>query len=270
MNRLIRSLLRTIRNLMRLNIVKTLCFNFRMFSIGTALRLPVFLYGRVSLQSLDGRIVLPKNVTTGMIRIGYRWLDLIPSSFLPSQINVKGEIRFIGRCIISGGCALNVQSSSAVLQVGDEVSIGAGTFVKSLDSIVIGNRTSITSNCTIMNSNMHFVKNIESGQIARPWGKIVIGSGCWINSGSVVTKGAVIPDYSVTSRNSFLNKDYSGYGTNCFLVGSPAVVKKTKVQRIFGRDLEVYFSNCFRENPNDETLQREVGLEPDYGNRFDL
>ncbi len=255
---------------MRLNLIKTLYFNIRMFPLGLALRFPVFLYGRVSLQSLNGKITLPENVDTGMIRIGYRWLDLFPSSFSPSQINVKGQIIFKGRCVISGGCVLNVQSPSAVLQIGDEVTIGAGTFVKSLDSIVIGNRTSITGNCTIMNSNMHYVKNIEAGTIARPWGKIIIGSGCWINSGSVVTKGAVIPDYSISSRNAFISKDYSSFGTNCFLVGSPAIVKKTKVQRIFSLDLEKQFSKYFRENPDEDILQLEVGLEADFGQRFDL
>lgn len=255
---------------MRLNLFKTLYFNFRMFPIASAIRLPVFLYGRISLQSLQGRVTLPECVCTGMIRIGYRWLDLFPASFLPSQINVKGEILFKGRCIISGGCVLNVQSPSAILQIGDEVTIGAGTFVKSLDSIVIGNRTSITGSCTIMNSNMHFVKNIESGIIARPWGKIIIGSGCWINSGSVVTKGAVIPDYSIASRNSFINKDYSEFGPNCFLVGCPAIVKSIKVQRIFGLDLEKQFSKFFRENPDDRILKRGTGVELDVGRKFEL
>ncbi len=267
---LLKRLYRSLKSLMRLNLIKTLYFNFRIFPLGIAIRLPVFLYGRVSLQSLNGRVTIPDKVDTGMIRIGYRWLDLFPSSFSPSQINVKGEIIFKGRCVISGGCVLNVQSPSAVLQIGDEVTIGAGTFIKSLDSIEIGNRTSITGNCTIMNSNMHYVKNIDSGKIARPWGKIIIGNRCWINFGSVVTKGAVIPDYSISSRYAFISKDYSSFGTNCFLVGSPAIVKNIKVQRIFGLDLEKQFNKFFRENPDEDILQREVGLEADYGQRFDF
>lgn len=270
MIRLLKQVYRFLRNLVRLNLIKTVYFNFRMLPIGSAFRFPFFLYGRISLQSLNGRVTLPEKVFPGMIRIGYRWLDLFPSSFLPSQINIKGEIVFKGRCIISGGCVLNVQSPSAILQIGDEVTIGGGSFVKSMDSIVIGDRTSITGTCTIMNSNMHYVKNIESGIIAKHWGKIIIGSGCWINSGSVVTKGAIIPDYSITSRNSFLSKDYSVFGTNCFLVGSPAVVKNTKVQRIFGLDLERRFSKFFRENPEETILQHKVGLEPDFGRKIDL
>ena len=64
---------------------------------------------------------------------------------------------------------------------------------------------------------MHFVKNIDTGVVANYKGPIKIGKSCWINAGSIVTKGAVVPDYSISSRNAFLSKDYSEYGTNLFL-----------------------------------------------------
>lgn len=267
----LKSCFRWLRNIIRLNLIKTIYFNFRMLPFRKAIKLPIYLYGKISLQSLKGKIIVPGNVSTGMIRIGYRWLDLFPSAFLPTQINVLGELRFAGRCIISGGVALNVQSSTSILQIGDEVTIGAGSFIKSLDIIEIGNRTSISGSCVVMNSNMHYIKNIDTGKIAKPWGKIIIGRGCWINDKSVVTKGAVIPDYSITSRGAFLSKDYSEYGSNCFLVGSPAIAKKTKVQRIFSKDLEKEFGLYFRiDNPYAEFMEREVGLEVDNGKKIEL
>lgn len=42
-------------------------------------------------------------------------------------------------------------------------------------------------------TNMHFIKDIETGRIGRVTGPIVIGQRCWLNPGTVVSKNAVVP-----------------------------------------------------------------------------
>ena len=94
----------------------------------------------------------------------------------------------------------------------------------------------------------------------------MIGKNCWINAGSIVSKGAVIPDYSISARNSFLSKDYKEYGTNLFLVGSPAKPSSSKVQRIFTVEKQREYKEYF-DSHDTQTLQLETGIELEEGTR---
>ena len=264
---MIRKLLRKpyhfMKNVWRLNLVVTLYFNFKVLPFRQAIKLPFHLYGKIYIHSLRGQVCINSpHITSGMIKIGYRWWDLFPVSLLPTQIWIDGKIIFGYNVIVSGGVGLFVQHKDATLLIGNKCLLGGGTLLKSLDVLEIGDYTRITGNCTIMNSNMHYVKNIDNGIVKKPWGKIVIGKYCWINGGTVVTKGTVIPDYSIVARNSFLNKDYSTFGeSNLFIVGSPAKVTSARVERIFIRANEREYDKYFRENPNKEELLLACGLE---------
>ena len=262
---IIRNCLHIIKLLYQLNIIKTLYFNIRMFPLLQALRFPVFLYGKVYLWDLSGQIILPEKIFSGMIKIGYRWHDLWPIGFLPSQVQVRGKLVFSGRCLISGGTNINVQHKDAVLKLGDSTVIGAGSILKCLQYIEIGDSTGLTGNCTILDCNMHFVKNIQTGAIQNYKGPIKIGKKCWLNYGTIVSKGSIIPDYSITAKNSFVSKDFSNYGTNLFLVGAPCKPKTTKVQRIFSDEKQGEYKEYYERN--DEILTLQPGIEPDEGVR---
>lgn len=252
--------------LARVNISKTIYFNFKMLPFSEAIKFPILLYGKIYLWNLSGKIELPHEIRTGMIRIGYKWHDLWPMSFLPTQIQVMGKLIFRGDVVISGGANINVQSVDGILEIGAYTLIGGGTVVKALDKIEIGERTGITGNCNIMDCNMHFVKNIDTGVVANYKAPIQIGKSCWINYGTVVSKGAVIPDYSITSRNALVSKDFSDHGTNLFLVGAPAKPTSSHVQRIFTSEKQSEFANYFKNNSTN-ILQLEPGIELESGTR---
>lgn len=255
------------RTLWRLNVIKTVYINFKMLPFNQAIKFPIFIYGKIVLHSLNGKMIIDSNVIhSNMIKIGYRWFDLWPMSYLPSQLNLLGTLYFHGPVVFSGGVNLAIQKETATIHLGAYCRISGGCTIKSMDELIIGDYTRITGGCIVMNSNMHYVKNIETGVISKHWGKIMIGTHCWINANTVITKGAVIPNYSITARNSFLNRDYSEYGENLFLVGSPAVVKKTKVQRIYSDDLTLKYDDYFNKNPNSDFFMEEPGiaLESDY------
>ena len=251
----INALIFRIRKFFSINLIKTIIFNFYNLPISQAIHFPVLLYGRVFLYDMSGKVYIIGPIKCGMIKIGYKWHDLLPSSTMPVQI-------------ISGGVGLFVQNKDASLTMGDETSIGGGSLIKSMDVITIGKRTSITGNCIIMDSNMHIVKDIGTGLVKKPWGPIIIGESCWINAGSIVNKGTVIPNYSITARNTFLNRDYSEFGENLFLVGSPAKITSARLQRIFGLRLDNELKKFFRENPNTENISLAKGVERDEGNHF--
>jgi len=262
----IRKILHDCRAFAKTNVFKTIYINFKLLPFKQAIKFPFFLYGKIYIWDLSGRVLLPEDITTGMIKIGFKWIDLWPQSFLPTQIQIKGKVEFAGPVIISGGVNINVQSEEGLLKIGKEVVIGGGTVCKCMKSITIGDNSRITGNCNIMDCNMHFVKNIDTGVVANYKAPIIIGASCWINAGSIVSKGAIIPDYSISARNSFLSKDYSVNGTNLFLVGSPAKPAASKVQRIFTIEKQREFKEYFETHKVDY-LQLEPGIEVETGTR---
>lgn len=255
-------LYRFLRELWRLNILATLYINLRKLPLRQGLKFPVLCYGKIKFISLRGRIVFDAPISTGMVKIGYRWIDLWPTSFLPTQLNIIGTLHFNGSIIISGGASINAQSNDSVLEVGGNKSvIGSGTVLKSMNHIFIGSATRITGNCVIMDSNMHFIKNIENGRVQRNNGKIIIGSHCWINAGSIITKGSVLPDYTITARNTFISKDFSDEGSFCFLAGSPARILRRNIYRIYNHSVEESLNKIFNKDSSIEYVTLQSGVE---------
>lgn len=260
-----KSIYRLIKLLVRLNLFKTIYFNFTCLPFKTAVKLPFYLYGPIRVHGLRGTISINGDIKPGMFKIGYRWWDLYPEVYLPTQILISGKLVLNNNCLISGGCGIFVQGSDSTLTIGTSVTIGGGTVVKTMQEVSIGDLTCITGNCTIMDSNMHYVKNIETGMIAPRHGTIMIGTNCWINAGAVITKGTVLPNYSIVARNSFLNKDYSDCGENAFFAGNPAKLKSNSVQRIFSQRKEGELNKFFEENPCAESYHDGVGLLDERG-----
>lgn len=263
--KIIRAFYHFLQLMWRLNLIKTLYFNFKTLPFKKAIKLPVFIYGKTYIWDIRGSISIPENVSTGMIKIGYKWLDLWPLSFLPTQIQNRGKLVFEGQAIISGGSNINIPNQNGELKIGNCVTIGGGTIIKCLDRIDIGDGTRITGNCSVMDCNMHFVKNIDTGVVANYKAPIFIGSNCWINYGTVVSKGAVIPNYTITSRNAFVSKDFSELGENLFLVGSPCKPASSRVQRIFSAELQKKYADYYLNH--DEPLQLMPGVEEEVGSR---
>lgn len=54
-----------------LSIPKTIYFNFHYFPIKTAIVFPVIISRKIKLKSLDGEIILPNYISTGIIKIGF-------------------------------------------------------------------------------------------------------------------------------------------------------------------------------------------------------
>lgn len=251
----------------RINYLKTIYLNFRTQPLSIAIRFPIVIYGKLVIPKLRGKILIKGPIKKGMIKIGYKYLDLVPSSYLPSQIYLlNGTIIFNGNLVTSGGVSLF--SSNSTIDIGEFVVIGGGSVVKSLESITIGDNTRIAYESVIFDSNVHFVKNIVTGKIAKNKAPIVIGRNCWINSRSFIGKGTIVPNYSVVAGSSFLNREYSEYGENLFLVGSPAKPANVKVQRIFSSREETKLNNYFNNNPNIEHYNGNEGLFDDENEFF--
>lgn len=236
--RLFCSAKKILKETIRLNIWATLRVNISLLPFKQAIKLPIYVYGPTYIHSLKGSVDLSGPIKSGMLRLGYRYVDLGVMSFSRNVIWIDGHIKSCGTVLLGGGINLVVNNADSIIVFEENVQIGSGTKIFARNFIHIGAYSQITMGCTVMDTNMHYVKNIETGEIPRSEGNIKIGRNCWINAGSIITKGAVLPDYTIVARNSFVNKDYGSYGEYRILAGSPAKALKGHYQRIFNWNIE--------------------------------
>lgn len=263
MKKIIKPIYRFFKLLFLLNIFKTIYINFRTQPLKKAIKLPIFVYGKLNIYSLRGKIIINAPTQIGMIHIG-KDLDHNPVSLNPIKLTINGILKFNGHALISGGAIITVWHG--IINLGKNVSIGSGVQLKAFTKIEIGDNSQIVALCTVMDTNVHYLKNIKTGVITKSFAPIVIGKNCWINQGSVIAKGTVIPDYCIAARNTFLNKDYSKTcETHSLFAGSPAKVIATDMQRIFDFDEETKLNRFFVEDHNLTSIEVEKGFfgEPD-------
>lgn len=253
---IVRPTYRFCKIMLQLNVIKTLYINFRKLPFLQAIHIPIYVYGHLKIDSLKGRIIINHPIKTGMIKIGYD-IDAAPLASLKSRLIIRGVLIFNGFVLIGKGSVVAVEGE---MVIGNCCTIGSGCLMKSMTNISIGDNCCITYGCTIFDSNMHYVKNIETGIVKKNRAPIIIGKSCWVNAGTIIAKGVVLPDYSITARNSYLCKDYSSFGNNLFLVGSPAKILNVKIQRIFSSKEQNRLGNYFKENPNADHILLDAGL----------
>lgn len=244
--RLLRSIKKIIKETPRLNIWATLRVNISLLPFKHAIKLPIYVYGSTYIYSLKGSVDLSGPIKSGMLRLGYRYVDLGVMSFSRNIIWIDGCIKSCGTVLFGGGCNLFVRGAHSMLELEENVQIGSGTRIFTCKFIHIGAYTQITMGCTVMDTNLHYIKDIENGIIPRSDGAINLGEHCWINAGSIITKGAVLPNYTIVARNSFVNKDYSSFGEYRILAGSPAKALNGHYQRIFNWNIERALDKQFK------------------------
>ncbi len=124
---------------------------------------------------------------------------------------------------------------------GNDVTIGANTLIGAVNSVVIGNGTTISYNVVIMDNNNHpinpedrkfiFQNPNPAFPLRRMWkisdsSPIVISDNVWIGERSVILKGVTIGENSIVGIGSVVTKNVP---PNCIVAGNPAVVVKQNI-----------------------------------------
>lgn len=107
--------------------------------------------------------------------------------------------------------------SAPMLQIGNNVGLG-NTFIVAYAPIIIGDRTSISFNNTIITSTHDF--NKFSTVKASP---VIIGRNVWITTNVTILPGVTIGDNTVIGAGSVVTKDIP---SGVFAAGNPCKVIK--------------------------------------------
>lgn len=235
------------------NVPKTIYFNFKMFPIRVAARVPVYLaYGVKMMDVKRGTIVL-KNVKRGGVRIGYLQYPMKPNSGNGTLLRFGSPN---ARLILGGeeiqiyrGCSI-VLAYEGVMSIGNDTIVNQDTILYCSNRVVIGDHFRLGWCSQLYDSNFHFVYDEQSRTIAERKKSVVIGRSVWLGNHCTVAAGAHIPDCSIVAANSLVNKDFSDMTTKGnFFAGSPAKLKRTGMYRVFNVKKEWEFATYFKQHP---------------------
>lgn len=204
-------------------IPKTILFNFHYFKFKDAIKFPVIISHRVKLLNIKGKVELTSPAKFGMIKIGVTDHMFSCDKGLRSLWNVEGKV-ILGKNInIGNGAKIRVLGR---MQIGNEFCCNGVFLLDCKKNIEIGNDVLVGWNCTIMDTDNHYIFNNKK-EIINPIEKIYIGNKVWIAANCSVKKGAKILDETVIASNSLISKE--AINGNCVIAGSPAKVVKNNI-----------------------------------------
>jgi acetyltransferase-like isoleucine patch superfamily enzyme len=126
------------------------------------------------------------------LEIGTHYRGILKKSD-ETLINVQGILNINGKVSIDRGVILDV-NEGGVLNLGNKVQINSFTKIICAEKIVIGERTAISWECQLMDTDFHQVKCLGVTKKTSP---IIIGKHVWIGCDVHIYKGIEIADESV-------------------------------------------------------------------------
>ena len=236
----------------RVNLPKTLYYNFRLFPFCVAKKLPLYIHCGVKTYQM-GKISIEGDIRRGMISIGSYGLK----SQGVSKILNKGEMVFKGPVILGGSTI--IENRGKIVFEGETV-VGEGNLFLIHKRLTIGKYTRIGFHCRWMDSDYHYMIHVQTGEIKTNKQAISIGKCNWIAGYTTVKKGARTPDYTiVAAANTLLIKDYTALLPPCSIIGGmPARLIASGYRRIYNMTEEGRINRYFDKHEEAGALRIDL------------
>lgn len=241
-------------NAPRLSLWRTVYTNFRVLPFIQAIKFPIYIYGKLGLWGLQGKVILLDTpIRRGMIQIGVNvdsFTRFDYSGFIQLACN-RARLIFHGPCRISQNSKIRVTDGE--LHFGRYAVIGSGSkVICNGKHIWFGDYSRTAFEVCIINSGFHSVYSEVKGGFKNKTSDIYIGNKVWLANRATITGGAYIPDSTIVCSGSLVNKNYSSANQETqMLAGCPAKVVATGVRRVFSPRYENEISEWFVKHPNE-------------------
>lgn len=229
-----RSLYRFLTKFFKVNWFKTIIFNIRYLKFNQACKFPVLIYG-ISSFTGRGKIILPSKLHFGMIKLGYR---LETTCVSPQGIHLKNEgcIIFEGSAEIGNASGV-VVGKNATLRLGRNLATNGNVSIHCFSSVKIGRNFAFACNSVINDSDMHEHYDPTTNKKSPFSLPIVIGDNVWCCQGSMILKGAVVPDWTTIGAMSVVTRKFE-LEPYSIITGIPAKPISKKLKRFDTEYLE--------------------------------
>lgn len=217
----------------------------------------MYVYYGTNMIDLSGKIEINCAIKKGMIIIGKKW----QRSQGKTNILNRGIWVVNGEVMICKGTRLMI-SSNAVFHTGDHVNIRENCNISVNKNISIGDCSGIAYFTQIMDSDFHYMIDVNSRQCHYAKGNIKIGKNNWIGSFTTIKKGTITPDNCiVASSYAVLSKDYTKNIPEFSIIGGiPARLITTGKRRVFNMTTQAFLSTqlyneeCIYTLPTDKDI----------------
>ena len=220
----------------KINIIKTLWFNFKMFPLSQAIKFPILLYGKINFNRLSGKIKLESPICRRMMMIGAHGSEMFSNT--TCTIDIAGKVVIKGKDIRLGcGSLIRVEKNGQIIFYENSI-IGANSMVFSETEIVIHENVITSWNCQIMDTDTHSIKDLLTNKIMPRTKPVIINKNCWIGNHVIINKGTILPNGTIVCANSLCNKNYNHLAniqTNILIGGIPAKIISTNKQRLYDK-----------------------------------
>ena len=213
----------------KVNWVKTLYFNFKMFPFSIAKKLPVFFYGSVKFTSLKGSIIIDAPLRIGMIGFGQPY-EMTTMSCGIAELFLEGYMTFKGHVAFSKDVFLYIKKN-AHFEIGHLSTIATKSKIICTHKISLGSFVQCGSETQFIDTNFHSMINTQTGIRYPMSAPIDIADYVYIGSRVTIMKHTVIPSYFTIASHSLTNKNYASLGSNTLIGGLPAKQLKGNISR---------------------------------------
>lgn len=222
--------------MLSINWVKTLYFNFRMFPLNQAIKLPVYFYGSVKFKSLNGKIIINAPLKRGMIGFGQAY-EIISRSKETAEITLEGNLIFNGHVQFGKDYFVFV-GPNANLKMGNMSSLGSSGKIICYENIELGNFARIGFESQLSDTTAHQMINTITGEKYPMTKPIQIGNFNYVSNRVTILAGTKTPEYCSIASNSLCTKDYASFGKNILIGGVPVNLIKTNISRDWDGEMD--------------------------------
>lgn len=240
----------------------TLYVNLRLLPISQALKFPIISYGFTRFHDLSGRVRFTCPVRRGLVRLNV--VDLTPGQRGSAlELAVCGEVVFGGAALIRSNTKIVVDRGARLI-VGDNLRMGAGIIISCLNEIEIGEGVRIGHRSQLLDTNMHFVLDMNRHRVAPLRKRIVIGPHCWLTNSVTLYGGSVVPSYSIVVSGSMINRDLSDMGSDCIIGGTPCkkIASGFRLVNNYAKEREI--DRFYHEHPDGDFQVESPIVEEDW------
>lgn len=219
-----------------INWTKTLYFNFKMFPLKDAFKIPVFFFGRIKFYDLSGKINFSSTINTGMVGFGQPF-ELTKASQGTSEFYLKGNLNFSSNAHFGKDCLIYI-GENATCEIGYLFALGSRSKLLCYNDIKFKDFVRIGFESQIIDTNFHEIIDLETNEILPIFSKIEIGNYNWVGNRTSIMQKTKTPDYCIVASNSLCNSDYSSHDQNILIGGIPAKLIRKNIKRNWEGEME--------------------------------
>lgn len=204
-----------------LSLPKSFYVSWSLTSFREAFRLPIRCRYDTIIDRLKGHFI-----GDGVLYLGFDYTGLFRHR---SILIIEGTLVVNGQVRIGGESKICVMENGNLVFKGD-VTNSAGLTIICGDEVVIGGGTVISWDTTIIDSDFHYIEEIETQKKRRNHSPINIEDNVWLCMGVTVLKGSYIKEHTIVGANAQVLSMYSD--KECIIASAPPSVIKRGVRFI--------------------------------------